>query len=123
MCIHMYNARSAFRPAASVAVGLNHPPQTRRAGLGPHGGPSSKSRLFQNPTFADTLVMDSSKRKYPVSLMLDHDRHEMLRAARERRFSMSEVVRASVDRMMREIGYPENPDWEALDRAVNCADD
>lgn len=67
--------------------------------------------------------MDSSKRKYPVSLMLDRDRHEMLRAAKDRRFSMSEVVRASVDRLMREIGYPENPDWEALDRMIGSADD
>ena len=67
--------------------------------------------------------MDSSKRKYPVSLMLDHDRHEMLRAAKDRRFSMSEVVRASVNKLMREIGYPENPDWEALDWLISAADD
>jgi len=63
--------------------------------------------------------MDSSKRKYAVSLMLDHDRHEMLRAAKGRRFSMSEVVRVSVDRLMKDIGYPENPDWGALDRMID----
>ena len=62
--------------------------------------------------------MDSSKRKYPVSLMLDDERHAMLRAAKDRRFSMSEVVRVSVNRLMREIGYPESPDWEALDRMI-----
>jgi hypothetical protein len=62
--------------------------------------------------------MDSTKRKYPVSLMLDHDRHTMLRAARDRRFSMSEVVRVSVDRLMRDIGYPDKPDWEALDKMI-----
>ena len=63
-----------------------------------------------------------TKRKYAVTLMLDHERHEMLRAARERRFSMSEVVRVSVERLMREIGYPERPDWEALDRIIGPAE-
>lgn len=67
--------------------------------------------------------MDSSKRKYPVSLMLDHERREMLRAARGRRSSMSEVGRASVDRLMREICYPENPAWEALDRVIGSPND
>ena len=62
--------------------------------------------------------MDNSQRKYAVSLMLDQQRHEMLRAAKDRRFSMSEVVRASVDKLMREIGYPENPDWDALDKLI-----
>jgi hypothetical protein len=46
--------------------------------------------------------MHSGKRKYAVSLMLDHGRHEMLRAAKNRRFSMSELVRAFADRLMRE---------------------
>lgn len=67
--------------------------------------------------------MDNSQRKYAVSLMLDHERHEMLRAAKGRRFSMSEVVRVSVDKLMREIGYPENPDWEALDRLIGRGED
>ena len=66
--------------------------------------------------------MDSGERKYAVSLMLDRERHEMLRAAKGRRFSMSEVVRASVDKLMREIGYPDNPDWDALDKLIGRGD-
>lgn len=67
--------------------------------------------------------MDSAKRKYAVSLMLDHERHEMLRAAKGRRFSMSEVVRVSMGKLMRELGYPENPDWDALDKMIGRSED
>jgi hypothetical protein len=62
--------------------------------------------------------MTSITRKYAVCLMLDQERHAMLRAARDRRFSMSEVVREAVDRLMHEIGYPDKPDWEALDKMI-----
>ena len=67
--------------------------------------------------------MNNVKRKYAVSLMLDDERHEMLLAAKGHRFSMSEVVRASVDKLMREIGYPENPDWDALDKLIGRGGD
>lgn len=42
----------------------------------------------------------------------------MLRAAGDRRFSTGEVVRASVGNLRREIGYPENPDRDALDKLI-----
>ncbi len=53
--------------------------------------------------------------------MLDHERHNMLRAAKDRRFSMSEVVRASIDQLMSEIGYPDKPNWDELGRIVGPA--
>ena len=59
--------------------------------------------------------MDISKRKFPVSLMLDSDCHQRLQAvSRATHLSMSELVRLSVDRTLRQLGDPERPDVEAL---------
>lgn len=60
--------------------------------------------------------------KFPASLMIDRECRDMLRAARTRRLSMSGVVRAAVAKLMREIGYPESPDWDALARMVGPAE-
>ena len=59
--------------------------------------------------------MDISKRKFPVSLMLDSDCHRRLQAvSRSTHLSMSELVRLSVDRTLRQLGDPEKPDVEAV---------
>lgn len=69
--------------------------------------------------------MDISKRKFPVSLMLDSDCHQRLQAvSRSTRLSMSELVRLSVDRTLRLLGDPERPDVDAvaaLRRGAACA--
>ena len=69
--------------------------------------------------------MDVSKRKFPVSLMLDGDCHRRLQAvSRSTRLSMSELVRLSVGRTLRQLGDPERPDPEAvaaLRREAECA--
>ena len=54
--------------------------------------------------------------------MLDHDRHAKLQEARKAtRASMSVLVRVSVDRLMSEIGYPNQPDWHALTKLLDAA--
>ncbi len=59
--------------------------------------------------------MDVSKRKFPVSLMLDSDCHRRLQAvSRSTRLSMSELVRLSVHKTLRQLGDPESPDAEAV---------
>ena len=59
--------------------------------------------------------MDISKRKFPVSLMLDSDCHRRLQAvSRSTRLSMSQLVRLSVGRTLRQLGDPERPDVEAV---------
>jgi hypothetical protein len=60
---------------------------------------------------------------FPVSLMLDDRRHSNLKAvSKATRISMSELVRLSVDHMMRELGDPVKPDMAALAGLLSIED-
>ncbi len=71
--------------------------------------------------------IDINQRKFPVSLMLDRNCHLRLQSvSRATNLSMSELVRLSVYKTLRQLGDPEKPDAdavEALRRESACAPD
>jgi hypothetical protein len=59
--------------------------------------------------------MEDRKRKYAVSLMLDRELHAKLwKVSEKTQFSMSLLVRLSAERLMREVGDPEQPSLAVL---------
>lgn len=63
--------------------------------------------------------MEHRNRKYAVSLMLDSELHTKLGKVSEKtQFSMSLLVRLSTERLMREVGDPENPSLTVLTRLL-----
>ncbi len=63
--------------------------------------------------------MNENRPMYPVSFMLDAERHTKLKdASHSTRISMSELVRISIDRLMADIGDPRRPKAAALARLL-----
>lgn len=63
--------------------------------------------------------MEHRKRKYAVSLMLDPELHARLGKVSEKtQFSMSLLVRLSAERLLREVGDPENPSLPVLTKLL-----
>ena len=63
--------------------------------------------------------MEHRNRKYAVSLMLDPELHAQLgKVSAKTQFSMSLLVRLSTERLMREVGDPENPSMAVLTKLL-----
>lgn len=63
--------------------------------------------------------MDTTAKMVPVTLMLDLSRHSKLKAvSKSTRISMSEIVRLSLDHLLRELGDPDQPDLTALSMLI-----
>ena len=74
-------------------------------------------RLNQPVSLAPT--MEHRNRKYAVSLMLDRELHARLGKVSEKtQFSMSLLVRLSAERLLREVGDPENPSIAVLTKLL-----
>ena len=67
--------------------------------------------------------MDSRKRQFPVTLMLDSDRLAKLEAlSRGSDESMSKLIRLSVDQLVERLGGPDRPDMNALAEMLRATD-
>lgn len=68
--------------------------------------------------------MDPSRRKIPVTLMLDAQRLSAIEtlAQGSDKSSMSKIVRLAVDRLVGSLGGPESPDLAALRELLKATD-